>query len=249
MKRVLQAITFDSTMNGSSGERTFMVKPHAYTLGSTMNENRGARAFRAEVFKTAEKLNGMTLFAIFLACFLLPMLSLTGCGRDSIAPEEIEVVRLYHYNYDGREGLFLLTKAPNYTTGGSCTYQYGKQKISLKYAHHPFGKKLESSSGIGYVFQYDLQGQTKLLINGKEIWNAEDSTATAEIPAYVSELLKRNRESEEEGEAKRVGVVYDAAEAQVSLHDTAGLLAAYDLDGNLISQRERSVPDDPYWNQ
>lgn len=185
----------------------------------------------------------------FLTVLLLLMIALAGCGRERIPAAEIEVVKLIHYEYDGTDGIFMMTKVPIYSTGCACEPQYGKKVISVNYSRRADGVKAENSDGSGYVFQYDLEGQTKLLINGKEVWNAEKSTASIDVPAYVTQLLGTNAELEARGATERVSATYDASEGKVDIWDSVGLTASYDLDGNLLYQREDSIKDDAYWNK
>ena len=184
----------------------------------------------------------------FLTGLLFLLIVFAGCGRESIPTDEIEVVKLYHYEYDGKDGLFMMTKVPVYSTGCACEYQYGKKVISVNYSRRADGVRTENNEGSGYVLQYDLQEQTKLRINGKEVWNAQNSTASTEVPAYVTELLKTNAELAEKGVAERVSATYDASEGKVDIWDSAGLTASYDLEGNPIYHRENSVKDS-YWNK
>lgn len=187
-----------------------------------------------------------------LSMFLMMLMMFSGCGAQrqvSIPADEVQMERLYYYEYNGTEGIFLLTKAPTYTKGGGCEYKYGKKAVNLNYYAVADGSKVDNELGEGYLFQYDLAGQTKLFLNGKEVWNAENSTASRDVPAYVIEAAKRSAAWKQGDTAHNYSFLYGSGEGEIYMYDENGVVMTWDLDGNVLSVRDDSYLNDPYWSK
>ena len=180
--------------------------------------------------KNLEKITALTLCLMIL---------LAGCSRSvDLNPEEVKVDRIYHYTCDGKEGIFLLMNAPVYTSGYGCKYKYDKKTIRLQYYHDADGEKTENNAGEGYAYWHDLEDETKLLVNGKEVWNAENSTATEQVPDYVKAATRQ-----------KLSISYDVANMQVNAWDSSGVVMSWDLDGKLLYEKDKSYLNDPYWEK
>ncbi len=187
-----------------------------------------------------------------LSMFLMMLMMFPGCGTQrqvSIPADEVQVDRLYYYEYNGTKGIFLLTKAPAYTKGGGCEYKYGKKAVNLNYYAVADGSKVDNNPGESYLFQYDLAGQTKLFLNGKEVWNAENGTASRDVPAYVIEAAKQSAARKQGDTAHNYSFTYGSREGEIYMNDGNGVVMTWDLDGNVLSVRDDSYLKDPYWSK
>ena len=204
------------------------------------------------VKKGSKRKKGKGASSKVLSMFLMMLVTFSGCGAQrqvSILADEVQVDRLYYYEYNGAEGIFLLTKAPTYSKGGGCEYKYGKKAVNLNYYAVADGSKVDNDSGEGYLFQYDLAGQTKLFLNGKEVWNAENSTASQDVPAYVIEAAKRSAAWKQGDTAHNYSFLYGSGEGEIYMYDENGVVMTWDLDGNVLSVRDDSHLNDPYWSK